>query len=47
MKSKRLGQSDLFVPEICLGTMTFGEQNNQQQAFKQLAYALDKNIHFC
>lgn len=46
MKSKRLGQSDLFVPEICLGTMTFGEQNNQQQAFEQLAYALDKNIHF-
>ena len=46
MKSKRLGQSDLFVPEICLGTMTFGEQNNQQQAFEQLGYALDKNIHF-
>ncbi|WP_010111284.1 NADP(H)-dependent aldo-keto reductase [Acinetobacter sp. P8-3-8] len=46
MKSNRLGQSDLIVPEICLGTMTFGEQNNQTQAFEQLAYALDHNLHF-
>ena len=41
MKLNRLGQSELVVPEICLGTMTFGEQNNQQQAFEQLDYALD------
>ncbi|MFW1984571.1 NADP(H)-dependent aldo-keto reductase [Acinetobacter guillouiae] len=46
MKSNRLGHSDLVVPEICLGTMTFGEQNNQNEAFEQLAYALDQNIHF-
>ena len=46
MKSNRLGQSDLIVPEICLGTMTFGEQNDQTQAFEQLAYALDHNLHF-
>ncbi len=46
MKLNRLSQSDLLVPEICLGTMTFGEQNNQQQAFEQLAYALDKNLNF-
>ena len=46
MKLNRLGQSELVVPEICLGTMTFGEQNNQQQAFEQLAYALDQNINF-
>ncbi|MFP6821483.1 MAG: hypothetical protein VCA15_19730, partial [Acinetobacter sp.] len=41
MKSNRLGHSDLVVPEICLGTMTFGEQNNQNEAFEQLAYALE------
>lgn len=46
MKSNRLGQSDLIVPEICLGTMTFGEQNDQNQAFEQLAYALDHDLHF-
>lgn len=46
MKMNRLGQSDLSVPEICLGTMTFGEQNTQTQAFEQLAYALDQNINF-
>jgi len=46
MKLNRLGRSELVVPEICLGTMTFGEQNNQQQAFEQLAYALDKNLNF-
>jgi aryl-alcohol dehydrogenase-like predicted oxidoreductase len=46
MKSNRLGHSDLVVPEICLGTMTFGEQNTQNEAFEQLAYALDQNIHF-
>ena len=46
MKLNRLGRSELVVPEICLGTMTFGEQNNQQQAFEQLAYALDNNLNF-
>ena len=46
MKLNRLGRSELVVPEICLGTMTFGEQNNQQQAFEQLTYALDKNLNF-
>jgi len=46
MKSNRLGLSDLIVTQICLGTMTFGEQNDQTQAFEQLAYALDHNLHF-
>ena len=46
MKLNRLGQSELIVPEICLGTMTFGEQNNQQQAFSQLSYALDQSLNF-
>ena len=46
MKFKALGQSGIQVPEICLGTMTFGEQNNQQEAFEQLSYALDQGLYF-
>ena len=46
MKFKTLGQSGIQVPEICLGTMTFGEQNNQQEAFEQLSYALDQGLYF-
>ncbi len=46
MKFKSLGQSGIQVPEICLGTMTFGEQNNQQEAFEQLSYALDQGLYF-
>lgn len=46
MKFKSLGQSGIQVPEICLGTMTFGEQKNQQEAFEQLSYALDQGLYF-
>ncbi|OTG83124.1 NADP(H)-dependent aldo-keto reductase [Acinetobacter sp. ANC 4648] len=46
MKLKALGQSGLLVPEICLGTMTFGEQNSQSEAFEQLSYALDQGLYF-
>ncbi|QOW45654.1 MULTISPECIES: NADP(H)-dependent aldo-keto reductase [Acinetobacter] len=46
MKFNPLGQSGILVPEICLGTMTFGEQNNQVQAFEQLNYALDQGLYF-
>ena len=46
MKLKALGQSGLLVPEICLGTMTFGEQNTQLEAFEQLNYALDQGLYF-
>jgi len=37
--ARRLGGSDLVVSEACLGTMTFGVQNNQQDAFAQLEFA--------
>ncbi|WP_288410243.1 NADP(H)-dependent aldo-keto reductase [Acinetobacter soli] len=46
MQFNRLGHSDIKVPEICLGTMTFGEQNSQQEAFEQLHYALEQGINF-
>ena len=46
MKFKKLGNTDLNVSLICLGTMTWGEQNNQEEAFEQMDYALDQGINF-
>lgn len=46
MKHHFLGHSDIQVPEICLGTMTFGQQNTQAQAFEQLDYALERGVYF-
>ncbi|MDN3640569.1 NADP(H)-dependent aldo-keto reductase [Simiduia curdlanivorans] len=46
MSYKNLGSSDLKVSNICLGTMTFGEQNNQDQAFEQMDYAVAQGINF-
>ena len=41
-----LGQSDLDVSNICLGSMTWGTQNNQQDADEQIEFALSKGINF-
>ncbi len=41
-----LGNSPLQVSKICLGTMTFGEQNTEEEAFEQLDYALEQGINF-
>ncbi|MFT4021483.1 MAG: aldo/keto reductase, partial [Acinetobacter sp.] len=46
MNFNPLGNTGFQVPEICLGTMTFGEQNTQEQAFEQLNYALDQGLYF-
>ena len=46
MNYKKLGDADLKVSTICLGTMTWGEQNNQKEAFEQMNYALDSGINF-
>ena len=46
MQFKKLGHTDLLLPEICLGTMTFGEQNTQAEAFAQLNYALERGLYF-
>ena len=46
MDKIRLGHSDLEVTKICLGTMTFGEQNTEAEAHSQLDYALERGINF-
>ena len=46
MNFKKLGNTEIKVSTICLGTMTWGEQNSQKDAFEQMDYALDKGINF-
>jgi aryl-alcohol dehydrogenase (NADP+) len=46
MQTHRLGDSDLSVSEICLGTMTFGQQNSIEQAHEQIDHALDRGVNF-
>jgi aryl-alcohol dehydrogenase (NADP+) len=46
MRLNKLGHCDLKVSEICLGTMTWGEQNSEQDAHEQLDYALSRGINF-
>lgn len=45
-KHQPLGRSELIVPDICLGTMTFGEQTSEADAHAQLDYALEHGISF-
>jgi len=46
METIRLGRSDLQVSRICLGTMTFGEQNTEAEGHSQLDYAFARGINF-
>lgn len=46
MEKRRLGRTDLDVSLICLGTMTWGEQNTEREAFEQLDYATGEGINF-
>ena len=46
MKYRKLGNTNINVSVICLGTMTFGEQNTQQEGFEQMDYALERGINF-
>ena len=46
MNYRKLGNTDLDVSTICLGTMTWGEQNTQKEAFEQMDYALDQGVNF-
>ena len=46
MKKKKLGTSALEVSDICLGTMTWGEQNTESEAHAQIEWALDHGVNF-
>ena len=46
MDYRKLGRTDLNVSALCLGTMTWGEQNSQDEAFAQIARAKKAGINF-
>jgi len=46
MNYKKLGNTNIDVSTICLGTMTWGEQNSQNEAFEQMDFALDQGVNF-
>ena len=46
MHYHKLPHSNLEISKICLGTMTFGEQNTQAEAFNQLDYAFERGVNF-
>ena len=46
MKYRTLSGTDLNVSEVCLGTMTWGEQNSEAEAHAQLDYAIAHGINF-
>jgi len=46
MKYKPLGKTDIQVSEICLGTMTYGQQNTEAEAHEQLDYATANGVNF-
>lgn len=46
MKKRELGRTGLMVSEICLGTMTFGQQNTEAEGHAQLDMALERGINF-
>ena len=46
MNYKNLGNTTLKVSTICLGTMTWGEQNTEQEGFEQMDFALDHGVNF-
>ncbi len=46
MQYRRLGRTGIEVSNICLGTMTFGEQNTEKESHAQLDYAVDHGVNF-
>ena len=46
MKYTTLPKTDIKVSKICLGTMTWGNQNTQEEGFAQMDMALDKGVNF-
>ena len=46
MEYNKLPGTDIEVSKICLGTMTWGRQNSESEAFEQMDYSLDKGVNF-
>jgi aryl-alcohol dehydrogenase-like predicted oxidoreductase len=46
MEYRQLGRTDLTVSAICLGTMTYGQQNTEAEGHEQMDYALDQGVNF-
>ena len=46
MKFNKLGNTDLDVSLICLGTMTWGTQNSEKDAFEQMDYSFNNGVNF-
>ena len=46
MKYTTLPNTDIKVSKLCLGTMTWGEQNTEAQGHSQMDFAVDKGINF-
>ena len=46
MEFRKLGNTDIDVSLICLGTMTWGQQNTEEEGFEQMDYAVDQGINF-
>jgi aryl-alcohol dehydrogenase-like predicted oxidoreductase len=46
MDYRELGRSGVKVSALCLGTMTFGEQNSEAEGHAQLDYAFGRGINF-
>lgn len=46
MELRQLGRTDIKVTSVCLGTMTWGQQNTESEAHEQLDYAVGEGINF-
>ncbi len=46
MQYSELGRTGLMVSRVCLGTMTWGEQNTEAEGHAQMDYALERGINF-
>ena len=46
MKYTKLGKTNIDISRICLGTMTWGKQNTQEEGFEQMDYALSQGVNF-
>jgi|TARA_B110000014_G_C20125332_1_gene598899 aryl-alcohol dehydrogenase-like predicted oxidoreductase len=46
MEYRKLGNTEVDVSKICLGTMTWGQQNTEEEAHEQMDYAIDHGINF-